>query len=165
MPQYLLDTNFFIEAYRKSYPMDVFPSFWEKVKELAVSGKILSLDKVKDELFKHDDELKTWCEANLPESFFQEAAGAIDEYSKVVRWAYSKLDKPYSQSALDVFLDADEADAWLVAYASKHNLPLVTNEVSAPDSKKSIKIPDACAPFGVRAIQPMDLFRGLGEKM
>jgi len=120
---------------------------------------------VEVELYQNEDDLKTWCEANLPESFFQKAASAIDAYSKVVRWAYAKLNKPYSQSALDVFLDAAAADAWLVAYAMKNNLPLVTNEVSAPDSKKSIKIPDACAPFSVRVMQPMVMFREMGEKI
>lgn len=165
MTPYLLDANFFIEAHRTSYPMDVFPSFWEKVKELADAGKIISLDKVKDELYRKEDDLKIWCEANLPDSFFKASDEAIDEYKKVAGWAYSKRDKPYSQSALDVFLDAHEADAWLVAYAMKNSQPLVTNEVSAPDSKKSIKIPDACAPFGVRAIQPMVMFREMGEKI
>jgi len=108
MTPYLLDANFFIEAHRTHYPMDVFPSFWEKVKELAEAEKIISLDKVKDELYRNEDGLKIWCGTNLPESFFHKAAGAIDEYSKVVRWAYSKLNKPYSQSALDVFRELRE---------------------------------------------------------
>ena len=43
---YLLDSNFFIEAFRTSYPFDVVPSFWVKVKELAAEGKIISIDKV-----------------------------------------------------------------------------------------------------------------------
>lgn len=165
MTPYLLDANFFIEAHRKNYPMDVFPSFWEKIKVMAEAGKIISLDKVKEELYRNEDDLKTWCEENLPESFFKPADEAIAEYKKVAAWAYSKRDNPYSQSALDVFLDADEADAWLVAYAMKNELPLVTSEVSAPESKKSIKIPDSCTPFGIRTIQPVVMFREMGEKI
>jgi len=35
----------------------------------------------------------------------------------------------YRQRALNEFLDADEADAWLVAYALEHGLSIVTYEV------------------------------------
>lgn len=70
MPPFLLDANFFIEAHRKSYPMDVFPSFWEKVAAMATAGQIGSLDKVKKEIFEHEDALKIWCGQNLPNDFF-----------------------------------------------------------------------------------------------
>ncbi|MCF8247998.1 MAG: DUF4411 family protein [Saprospiraceae bacterium] len=161
MPPYLLDANFFIEAHRKSYPLDVFPSFWEKIKTMADAGLICSIDKVKNELFKNEDALKTWCEQNLPDDFFKESATSLSEYAQVVNWAYAKLDHPYSQSALDIFMNADEADAFLVAFAKKHALVVVTNEVSAPDSKRNVKLPDACLPFGVRSLTPVQLFREL----
>ena len=32
---FIIDSNFFIQAYRINYPFDVVPSFWVKVKELA----------------------------------------------------------------------------------------------------------------------------------
>lgn len=165
MPPFLLDANFFIEAHRKSYPMDVFPTFWEKVKAMAVAGQIGSIDKVKSELYKNEDALKTWCEQNLPDDFFQDSAPALVEYAQVVNWAYSKLTQPYTQSALDIFMDADEADAFLVAFAKKHQLALVTNEISAPESRRNVKLPDACQPFGVRTLLPVQLFRELGASI
>lgn len=165
MPPFLLDTNFFIESYRKGFPMDVVPSFWVKLKTLAVEKKVISVDKVRDEIYRNDDELKTWCESNLPEDFFKDTTGVIAEYSQVVNWAFSKKDNPYSQQALDIFMDSEEADAWLVAFAKKHSHPLVTNERSEPASKKSVKIPDVCSPFGVRCVLPMDMFRELSEKI
>jgi len=165
MAAFLLDTNFFIESYRKGFPMDVIPSFWDKLKVLAEGKKVISVDKVKDEIYRNDDELKAWCEANLPEDFFKDTTEVIAEYSQVVNWAFSKKDNPYSRQALDIFMDAEEADAWLVAFAKKYSHPLVTNERSEPNSKKSVKIPDACAPVGVRCVLPMDMFRELGEKI
>ncbi|MET3114076.1 hypothetical protein AAKU52_001809 [Pedobacter sp. CG_S7] len=47
---FVLDSNFFIQAHRMHYPMDVVPSFWLKIKELAKNGIIVSIDKVKDEI-------------------------------------------------------------------------------------------------------------------
>lgn len=162
MPPYLLDSNFFIEAHRKSYPLDVFPGFWKKVAEMAELGQIGSIDKVKNEIYRHEDALKNWCEENLIKDFFQDSATAIFEYSQVVHWAYSKLNNPYHQSALDIFMQADEADAFLVAFAKKHGQTIITSEVSAPESKRNIKIPDVCQPFGVRFLPPVQLFRELG---
>ena len=163
MPPFLLDANFFITAHRTSYPLDVFPSFWEKVKQLAETKQVASIDKVRMEIYDNEDALKNWCVDNLPDDFFQDSSPALLlEYPQVVNWAYTKLDNPYSQAALDIFMDADEADAFLVAFAKKHTLAVVTNEVSAPDSKRNVKLPDACQAFDVRSISPVQLFRELG---
>ena len=46
MPDYVVDSNFFIQAHQVHYPMDVVPNFWVKVSELAHNGIIGSIDKV-----------------------------------------------------------------------------------------------------------------------
>ena len=73
MSKFIVDSNFFIQAHRSIYPLDVVQSFWLKVKSLSQNGIIVSIDKVKKEIFdnsSHEDELKLWCEANLPNDFF-----------------------------------------------------------------------------------------------
>ena len=47
MSVYVVDSNFFIQAHRAHYPLDVAVSFWAKVKQLAYEGKIISIDNVK----------------------------------------------------------------------------------------------------------------------
>jgi len=71
MSVFIVDSNFFIQAHRMYYPLDVVISFWNKVKQLAVEGKIISIDKVKHEIYQNEDALKKWCEDNLPEDFFK----------------------------------------------------------------------------------------------
>lgn len=71
MPLYVVDTNFFIQAHRSTYPMDVVQSFWKKIKELADQEKFISIDKVRDEIFRNDDELTVWVKQNLDDSFFK----------------------------------------------------------------------------------------------
>lgn len=61
MPVYVLDSNFFIEAHRSHYPIDVAAGFWNKVRQLAEEGKIISIDKVKNELYDKNDALEEWC--------------------------------------------------------------------------------------------------------
>jgi hypothetical protein len=60
MSVYVVDSNFFIQAHRVSYPLDVAFSFWNKVKQLANDGKIISIDKVKQEIYQNEDALKQW---------------------------------------------------------------------------------------------------------
>lgn len=33
MTQYIVDTNFFIQAHRLNYPLDIAISYWKKVKD------------------------------------------------------------------------------------------------------------------------------------
>jgi len=74
---YVVDTNFFIQAHRMNYPLDVVVSFWEQVKDLAEKGLIVSLDKVKKEIYQGQDELKAWCDEYLPEDFFKDSSRHI----------------------------------------------------------------------------------------
>ena len=170
MSIYVLDSNFFIQAHRDSYPIDLALTFWQKVKDLAYAGTIVSIDKVKNELYTHpsdpekQDLLEKWCHSNLPADFFKDTTLHIPSYQRVVEWANSKSGH-YSPTALNEFLAVDEADAFLIAYAlSDHtNCTIVTLEKSDPLNKKRIKIPEPCKHFNVRYINSMTLFRELGE--
>lgn len=161
---FLLDSNFFIEAYRTSYPFDVVPSFWIKVKELADEGLIISIDKVRKEILQNKDELSNWCIENLPDDFFKDTSVTISNYSALTAWVYSKSDQ-YSPAAISEFLDVDEADAWLIAYAITSGNQIVTHESSNPNSRKRVMLPDAANPFDVVCIKTVELFRTLGVKI
>ena len=163
MKIYVVDSNFFIQAHRATYPLDVAASFWSKVRELAESGTIVSIDKVKNELFDKNDDLEDWCVNNLPTEFFKDSSSVLAEYEKISIWAISKNDH-YLPQAINEFLDADEADAFLISYALAdiQNRVLITHEVSQPEKKKKIKIPEPCDAFGVTYMNTIQMFRELG---
>jgi hypothetical protein len=69
MPVFILDSNFFIQAHRTTYPIDVATGFWNKVKDLAARGSLISLDKVRNEIYGGNDALEDWCKENLPEGY------------------------------------------------------------------------------------------------
>lgn len=164
MTKYIVDSNFFIQAHRATYPLDIATGFWNKVKELADSGIIVSIDKVKKELYDKNDELEKWCRENLPVCFFKESAEVIEEYRRVTSWAAS-MSNHYMHSAISEFLDAEEADAFIIAFAlsDKQNRVIVTQEISQPQRKNKIKIPEPCQEFGIKYINTMEMFRALGE--
>lgn len=60
------------------------------------------------------------------------------------------------------FLDVNEADAWLIAFAKTNNNIIVTHEISDPQSKKRIKIPDAGFE-PVECVNTIEMFRRLGQ--
>jgi hypothetical protein len=165
MSLFLLDTNFFIQAYRTNYPIDVAESFWRKVEQLAREGRIISIDKVNAEIIKNEDELATWIGSHLPKSFFQKAESSecLSNYRLLSNWAISRSDH-YQQNAIDEFLEAKRADAWLIAFAMTYGHIIVTQEISEPHKKSKIKIPDVCNFFGVGYVDTVGMFRRLGEK-
>lgn len=167
MSLYIVDSNFFIQAHRAYYPIDVIQSFWTKVKQLAEEGKIKSIDKVKTEIYSnasHEDELKGWCEDNLPNDFFLDTSSSVSDYTDIVVWANS-MSNFYKRSAIQEFLATDLADPWLVAHAKANNYTIVTYEKSEPNRKSRIKIPEVCNQFGVRYINTVDLLRELNESI
>lgn len=164
MVTFILDSNFFIEAHRVSYPIDVAYGFWNKVKQLAENGMIISIDKVKNEIYDRNDVLEEWCRNNLPEEFFKDTSEVMAEYGVVSGWAISKSNH-YLPNAINEFLNADEADAFLVAYtlANINKRIIVTQEISQPSRRNRVKIPEACIDLNIQFVNTINMFRNLGE--
>lgn len=155
---YIVDSNCFIQNARAYNPMDIALSFWDKVSELADSLQFFSIDKVKAELNGSNDELSTWAKQRAEDFFKPIGIEEMEPYiEQIVPWA---ANSNYKQAAKDRFLQAEYADPFLVAYAIAHeNVIVVTEEVSAKDSKKDIKLPDVCDHFGIRSMHFMDMLR------
>lgn len=165
MAEYLVDSNFFIQASRFHYPLDIATGFWSKVKELANDEKLISIDKVQSELEEGMDDLWDWCMNELPANFFKgtRSTEVVNNYALVVNWAQSRSHH-FLPKVIEEFMGEDEADAWLVAYANAYQLKIVTYEVSAPLAKARIKIPEACDGVGATYCNPMEMFRTLSVK-
>ncbi len=164
MSVYVVDTNFFIQAHRAHYPLDVACSFWNKVKELADKDIIISIDKVKNEIYNNNDVLKQWCIDNLPDNFFKNTSTITSSYRQVVSWATSRSNH-FLPNAINEFLDSEAADAFIIAYvlSDNDNRVLVTQEISEPNRKTKVKIPDVCLGLNVKFVNVMDMFREIGE--
>ena len=159
---YVVDTNFFIQAHRVYYPLDIFNSFWNEITRLAANGTIISIDKVQNEIYRNEDELKLWCESNLPNDFFKSSENLISDYTQLVQWVNSGSIQ-YRDTAKSEFLDVNEADAWLIAYCMKHGNTLITYEKSDPNIKKKVKIPEPANHFKVKYHDTIELLRQSGS--
>lgn len=137
--------------------MDIFQGFWQHLAELAQKGLIFSSIKVKEEIDKGNDELKQWCNANLPGSIFL-PFDSYAEFARLMTWASNNV--VFSAAAKQEF--AIVADAFLVATAAAHKMKVVTYETSDPNCRKHVKIPDACIVVGVAFCTLNDMFHELG---
>ena len=88
----------------------------------------------------------------------------MKEYGQISGWAITKSDF-YMANALNEFLDADEADAFIVAFAlaDPSVRVVVTQEISQPNRRNKVKIPEVCDAFSIKYVNTMDMFRQLGE--
>ena len=164
MSKFIVDSNFFIQAHRSSYPLDVVQSFWLKVQSLSQNGTIVNIDKVKKERFdnsSHEDELKLWCDENLPNDFFINTDPVLNNYASIVNWV--SMSHHYTDNAIQEFSETDLADPWLIAFAMSNDWTIVTYEKSEPNRKNKIKIPEVCNQFDVRYINTIEMLRELNE--
>ncbi len=57
---YLIDTNVFIDAKNRFYGFDICPAFWDWLVLKNKEGVLFSIEKVRDEINKEEDQLFKW---------------------------------------------------------------------------------------------------------
>ncbi len=145
---YLLDSNVFIQAKNHYYSFQICPGFWESLILENAEEMVFSIDRVKTELEKGNDELTQWVEDATSETFFKktDSKAVIECFTKIMNWVQSE--QQYYESSKAEF--AGGADPWLIAYAKVNDLVLVTHESFAADSKNKVPIPNVCVNFDVK---------------
>jgi len=163
---YIFDSSSFITPYRFYYATDIAPSFWDQLERLIADGTVCTIDKVKEEITRIDDELSRWFRGNFPRSvrytrktntdnLFLFGDDELDAYHEVIKWAESS---GYKRVAIETFKDSSKADAFLIAFCKAHDLTLVTEEVFS-SKKNRIPIPNACNFLGVKYLRLFDFMR------
>lgn len=156
---YLLDANIFIQSHRQHYGLDFAPGFWDWIDAHHSSHTLTSVDKVGIELARGKDELTTWAAArkSLWSVVGSESAPAL---AKLASWSKSGH---FTEAAVAEFLDS--ADYYLVAFAATHGHTVVTMELSEPNRKSKVKIPEACKAVGVSWISLAAALRATQAKL
>ena len=95
----------------------------------------------------------------VPRGFFLpvDTGAVLRAYTDIMMWV--QRHPRYFDHAKAKF--ATGADGWLVACARVRDATVVTNEQSAPESRKEIKLPDVCDRFGVRRDNTFAMLRAL----
>ena len=158
---YLVDSDVFITAKNLYYAFDICPGFWKSVVHHHRAGRVFSIDRVRSELLAghKTEDLTRWVRNDIPNSFFIQVDTdvVVRAYTDIMMWA--QRHPRFFDIAKAKF--ATGADAWLVAYARAHSSTVVTNEQSASESRREIKLPDVCDQFGVRRDNMFAMLRAL----
>ena len=158
---YVLDANVFIEAARRYYAFDLAPPFWESLVRHAGNGQIRSIDRVKQELERGNDELADWAQNHFRQAFAStDDAAVIQCFSDIMTWVQAQ--NQFSEPAKAEF--ASGADGWLVAYAKVNGCVVVTHEVLASDARRKVPIPNVCQAFDVPFLDTFEMLRRLGVR-
>ena len=158
---YLIDSDVFITAKNLHYPFDICLGFWKSLLHQHQAGHVYSIDRVRNELLAgpKTEKLVQWVRKQVPKSFFHPVGNSDveDTYSSIIEWVHNEA--RVFEYAKHKF--AKGADGWLVAYAKVHGMTVVTNEQCAPESRRSIKLPDLCAQFEVQCEPVFAMLRAL----
>ena len=150
---YLLDANVFMSASNLHYGFDFCPAFWDWLIESNQAGRVFSIEKVEGEIRAGGDELTDWAEQRGTGFFLKPDENVLFALDRVSNWAY---EQDYDQAAVHTFLSV--ADYYLVAHALAHGHAVVTHEKPA-NSRKKIKIPNACVALGITCMSPFEMLR------
>ena len=158
-PEYVLDSNVFIEAHKRYYAFDICPGFWKWLSHRSTRSGIVSIDHVKAELVGYGDDLSEWAKDPAREGLFADTTeqAVSDAYRRVIDWV--EQNPQFQPQAKSEF--AAGADGWLVAYAIVYKNVLVTHEAPRPDAERTVPIPNVCEKFGVCYMNTFEMLRQL----
>lgn len=155
MTLYLLDANVLIRAHEDYYPVDRIPPFWTWLRDQAHANVIKMPRVIFDEVTPPPGPFAAW----LTQKGVREAL-ILNENIQVgvIRHV---IDVGYAPDLTDVEIDEIGKDPFLVASAlSGTNRVVVTVEVSKPSKRRqNRKLPDVCQTFGIKSINPFELYR------
>ena len=152
MPKYSIDASAIIDGWVRYYPIDLFPSFWDRFKELIISKAGIAIELVEHEIAKKDDGCISWFNSNSLNDFFQEIDDDIEKFVSEL------LKNANYQRLVEDRKGTYGADPFIIALAKVYNLTVVTGEKPSYNIKKP-KIPDVCRDLGIDCINILDLMR------
>ncbi len=145
---YCADTNVFIEAWVRMYPIDVIPTLWRNFERLILENRLIAPYEVKRELEKKTDPLLEWLKEQ--KGLFQPDDEDVQEILREVMGRFPLL--------VESKKNRSGADPWVIALAKARKATVLTQEqVSTKEGKP--RIPNVCEAFGVPCINLLNLIR------
>lgn len=148
-----------MQAKNLHYGLDFCPAFWDWIIKNNADGRVMSIEKVGDEIAAGNDELATWAKQRGPGLFVPPDQTILPILPNVSNWSTTHTwgnGQRYSPAAINTFLQV--ADYYLVAQALAKGYVVVTHE-KLEASVNRIKIPNACIGLGLKCMNPYEMLR------
>ena len=138
---YSFDTSSLIKASAVLYPMENFPSLWDKIEELIRNGRLKMSDPVFEEAMR-GTVLKNWCNQRSLQPFLESKVSDSDQNAvRTILSQYPKL--------INVEKGTSGADPWVIALAGQYQHGIVVTEEQPAGNLEHPKIPDVCKDLGI----------------
>jgi hypothetical protein len=163
---YILNTNVFLEPFKRFYPMDFCPGYWDWLDECVQGSNVRSIRFVYEEMKDAGDELSNWAKRHENSGFFMsEDATDIQAANQVVVQHIQRTTTRlgFRRTALADFLSG--ADPWLIAAAHARGGTVVTLEENNPDRRSKVLIPVVCDELRIPCVTPYQWLRRSGFKL
>lgn len=145
--KYCIDTSFLLDAWRRKYPPDHFPPFWEYLDSLISSGNMKAPEEVFYDLEKKDDEVLGWAKDRKKLMFVPIDNETQLEVSAILERFEFLVNQRTGRSS---------SDPWVIALAKINASTVITNEgLSTKPNPQKPKIPDVCVSLGIRYIDTL----------
>ncbi|WP_338231053.1 DUF4411 family protein [Companilactobacillus muriivasis] len=159
--KYVIDSNSFIEPFKRYYSMEHFPSYWAWMEKCLTENdsEIVVPNVVYNELRNSKDRLATWIASYVKPVVFkgyENDPAYFVEYGRIMN--YLQDCGFYQRPAIENWSQDWKADPKLIAIASTYNLKIITFEQPAGHldrrnpMKKEPKIPDVADYMGVSCV-------------
>lgn len=140
-----------MDAWRRWYPLELFPSLWDKLGELVSGGKLISSEEVLRELERKEDGLFAW--ASNRSEMFVPLTDDIQALTQDILEGFPKL--------VDSRTGKSFADPFVIATAQATGTTVVTGE-KLEGSVSRPKIPNVCDALGIPWIGTVQLISSEG---
>lgn len=147
---YCIDTSSILEAWRRSYPPDVFGTVWSAIDELIENHDLYSSVEVMRELEPRDDEVYEWARAR--NGMFIPLDDEIQDCTSEILTTHPRL--------VGERANRNHADPFVIATARTKGLIVVTEE--DPGSATRPRIPLVCDSYGIQHMKILEVFQAEG---
>ncbi len=157
MLKYSIDASAIIDAWVRYYPIDLFPSFWDKFEEMIINGAGKAIEIIEREINRKDDGVTKWFKTKNLYYFFSEINDRIENSVATI------LKNENYQRLVEDRKGTFGADPFVIAFAQVENLIVVTGEKQSNNILKP-KMPDVCKELNIECINILELMRIEGWK-
>jgi hypothetical protein len=146
--KYSLDTSSLIEGFRRIFPYEIVPTFWNRdLPALIEAGDVRATEVVRWELEAEDDEVLAFVREQ--EDLFVEIDEAVQIQVREILNAHGRL----------IRAGRSGADPFVIGLARMNGCAVVCEERRKPSAPK---IPDVCDALGIPCIPLLELVRQRG---
>ncbi|GAA5194019.1 DUF4411 family protein [Arthrobacter gyeryongensis] len=148
---YSFDTSAILNGRRDLFRPTVFQGLWANIEGMIVDGRIRSVDIVREELNRRDDDASSW--ASNQRELFCELDEEVQMATRDILRSHPKL--------VGAGTGRNGADPFVIALAMVTTGTVVTEEHFSGNLQKP-KIPDVCQAIGVPCVNLMGFIEGQG---